>query len=229
MKIVKINESQRCRLFEAYRDGFNFETLSWLGSTWSGRDNWESQYNYCEKWLGHPFAFGSSRCVFTLNDSIVLKLAMGGNWKAGVEQNRIEYEIYQRYKSPLMATVFDCDDNFTYLVSENVLPCEADDFKEILGIPFYESENGSNISVNSLLEYITSNYAFDEPMFDMRLEQMVNTNPWFREVKKLVEKTKMCDLNDAVGNFGLVNRDGKPSIVILDGGYNMEIYEKYYS
>lgn len=37
----------------------------------------------------------------------------------------------------------------------------------------------------------------------------------------------MCDL-DVINNFGIVNRDGKPFIVVIDSGFNQEIFNKYY-
>lgn len=233
MKVVKINESQKERLFEAYREGFEFDTLSYLGDErwFYGQGNdieaWEKQFDYCKKWLGEPFGFGSSRCVFTLNDSIILKLAIGSRREGGIEQNRIEYTVYQKYKSPLLATVFDCDENFSYIVCENVVPCVENDFLEVLGIPFFGTSDGG-FCVNDVLTYIENNYSLGEEMFDMRIEVLINRNPWFKELKELIENTGMCDLSKAVENFGMVNRNGKPSIVILDAGFNMEVYNKYY-
>ena len=52
-------------------------------------------------------------------------------------------------------------------------------------------------------------------------------NPWLRELRDLVQKTHMSDLGQ-VGNFGIVNRDGKPMIVVLDSGFNFDVYLNHY-
>ena len=139
MKTIKINESQRKRLFEAYREGFSFDNLSMIGrgQFWS-EDNLKTQYAYCVKYLGEPFSNGSTRYVFTLSDNTVLKLARCG---AGVEQNEHEYDVFnESNKSDLLTRIFAVDDDlFTWMVSEAVLPAEEEDFEKILGMPYYDS------------------------------------------------------------------------------------------
>lgn len=255
MKIIKINESQKNRLFEAYQEGFSFKKLSAL------KGSWEKQYEYCCKWLGEPDGYGSSRCVFTLSDNIILKLAIGEFRDAGIAQNETEFKLYNMTQSPLLARIYDSDDSFTYIVCENVVPLQMIDFEKILGIPFmsYWSQtskpekvshykdgdttvgfndyfDGSKgyveeyrgITVYDILCYIESNYVTDEPYNDFEIEEIINKIPWFKELEELVEETGMTDFcNDE--NFGLVNRNGKPSIVILDGGMNLNLWYKHYA
>lgn len=261
MKVIKINESQRKRLFEAYRDGFSFEILSILGGdVFSDWRDWEKQYDYCVKWLGEPNGFGSSRCVFTLSDNVVLKLAMGGYRNAGVEQNRLEYEMYNTYKSPLLARVFDADENFTYIVCENVVPAENIDFEKILGIPIgnvwyqnsqkYKEPYGKgdttvgfnkyfdNIKTpyqeykgNTLYDifcYLESNYVTDEGYYSEEIENIIDNSEWLSALRDLVEETRMSDFCN-IENYGMVNRDGKPTLVILDAGMNLDLWEKHYA
>lgn len=138
MKKIIINESQKRRIFEAYREGFSFDELTAIADEAFGKeDNSVPQMAYCRKWLGEPVSMGSSRCVFTLSDNIILKLAYGRKYQAGIDQNMMEYEIFERTKSPLLARVYDCDDNYTYLVCENVVPATDEDFEMVVGIPFY--------------------------------------------------------------------------------------------
>lgn len=262
MKIVKINESQHRRLFEAYNEGFSFEKLSTLGdSVLVKGTKGISQMHYCTKWLGKPFSRGSSRAVYTLSDNMVLKLAYGTMYYAGIDQNRTECELYEEIDSPLITKIFYHDKNFTYLVSESVIPCTEEDFENIFGIPFYhtyfqhtekERDNTSpnhgdlevgydkyfnnikkfrecsNISVCDILEYIESNYIVDNQYYDRILEQVINGSKWFTDFVDLVKKTKMSDFCQ-LENFGMVNRNGKPMIVVLDSGLNLNVWEKNYA
>ena len=247
------------KIFEGYQNGFSFDELTMIAdSAFGGEDNSIPQMRYCTKWLGYPMAMGSSRAVYTLSDNLVLKLAYGNRYFAGIDQNRAEYELYQKVNSPLVAKIFYHDKNFTYLVSENVLPCSEEDFEKILGIPFHHtyyqntpkvpnsSDNGdaeigfnnyfddlkqpfelSELSMSDILMWIECNYVIDEPYNDMRIQEAIKKSQWLQDFVKLVQETKMSDFV-SLENFGMVNRDGKPMIVVLDSGLNLDVWEKHY-
>ena len=257
MKIIKINEIQRDRLFEAYQEGFSFETLSMIGNgSFPGDYNPEAQMRYCEKWLGEPVSEGSSRIVYTLSDNMVLKLANECYTDGGIAQNRREFSLYQKINSPLLTRIFYHDKRFTYLVSESVLPCSVEDFEKILGIPYNHvyrqnsvkiptSDGGdynigfnkyfhnikqpseeSEVAISDILLYIEYRYVNRGKRIETDIEETIKKSKWLKELVKLVSKTKMTDLS--IDNFGLVNRDGKPMIVILDSGFNNRIWRQYY-
>lgn len=136
MKTIKINESQKKRLFEAYSEGFSFENLSMIGrGQFAGEDNTYAQYVYCEKYLGKPISDGSSRAVFQLDDNFVLKLADGYE---GFKQNDNEIRVYQEVNSKLLARIVYYDEDYSFIVSEHVLPAAPEDFEKFLGLPYYE-------------------------------------------------------------------------------------------
>lgn len=262
MKLIKINESQKKRIFEAYQEGFSLEALTMIAdSAFAQEDNSEPQMRYCTKWLGFPDSMGSSRAVYMLNDNLVLKLAYGMRYYAGIDQNRAEYELYQKVDSPLLAKILYHDKNFTYLISEHVIPCKAEDFEKLLGIPFHyrfiqnslkakdlESRYNGDYSIGynkyfdnirkpyeksensmyDILMYIEQNYVLNTPYYDKTIENIINNSEWLKELVKLVKETKMSDFC-SLENFGMVNRDGKPMIVILDSGLNLDIWEKHYA
>ena len=262
MKFIKINESQRKRLFEAYQEGFSFEDLTMIGdSAFADEDNVTAQMAYCTKWLGRPDSKGSSRAVFTLNDNMVLKLAYGEWHNAGIAQNKQEYEVFQQVDSPLLTRIFYHDKNFSYIVSESVLPCYKEDFEKILGIPFYHayvqnstqtldtfSKNksdkeigfnkyfdnlkkpfeSSELSMTDIFMYIECNYVLDEPYNSIKVENAINNSQWLKDFVKLVIDTHMSDFCQ-IENFGIVNRDGNPTIVVLDSGLNLDVWEKNYN
>lgn len=276
---ININESQKGKLFEAYSDGFTFDKLTELGKeSLQGINCGPLQIKYCTEYLGYPFAEGSSRIVYTLSDNIILKLAYGLKYHAGIEQNKFEWKLFQEANTPLLPRIFACDDNFTYLVSESVNPAEYVDFEKILGIPYtneymqrsekiplyfgkegdakvgyndyfddlkglYERYNG--YCVKNILAYITyknvlmptaSPYDIEKIMErdncptmkvdSDEIERIIKETEWFSEVDKLSKKFGLYDFG--ITNFGIVNRNGTPLIVILDSGFNLDIFKKYY-
>jgi hypothetical protein len=133
MRTIKINESQRRRLFEAYSEGFSFEELTMIGNE---QPDGNAQYEYCVRHLGKSDAIGSSRAVFTFSDNTVLKLAYGKR-EAGIDQNRSEVELFRETRSPLLVRIYACDEqNYTWMISEAVLPARPEDFEYIFGVPF---------------------------------------------------------------------------------------------
>lgn len=270
MKIIKINESQKNRLFEAYQDGFSLETLSMIGdSGFADEDNSVPQMAYCTKWLGYPDSLGSSRAVYTLTDNFVLKLAYGHMYLGGREQNRVESEVFKAINSPLLPRIMYCDDNYTFLVVENVIPAKYVDFEKILGMPYFgtytqqslrlddpdskfggdyeigydkyfddlKSRDEGDWEINALriithIEWVYSmgrGYSNDPSIVRWQkiVENIIANNEWFSELKELVQKTKMTDLT-RIENFGIVNRNGKPLIVVIDSGLNKDVYKKFY-
>lgn len=263
MKVIKINESQSKRLFEAYREGFSFDELTMIAdSAFAQEDNSVPQMAYCSKWLGQPTFMGSSRCVFTLSDNVILKLAYGSKYFAGIDQNRMEYELFEKTKSPLLARVYDCDKNFTYLVCESVVPADAVDFEQIVGMPFYRfyqqnsvkdespysynkgdrtvgyneyfgneiktpGERAQGNYVYEILCYIESVDVLHEDYFNLNMEKAILNNKWLREFRELIRQVGVGDFC-RVDNFGIVNRDGKPTIVLLDAGLTMGVWMKHY-
>ena len=265
MKFIKINESQKKRLFEAYQEGFSFKELEAIADNAiaNGEDDSELQMRYCSKWLSYPDSMGSSRAVYTLSDNRVLKLAYGTMNQAGMEQNRVEYAVYKKVNSPLLPRILYHDKNFTFLVSENVVPARPEDFEQYIGLPFYgfytqnsqkeiditspnkgdaeigynkyfnnikkplERSNDSELTVMNILYYLESAYSLDEGGYNRKIEDAIRNNPWLKSLRELIIKTSMTDLGQ-IANFGVVNRDGKPMIVILDSGFNHNVYTKFY-
>ena len=256
MKTIKINESQRKRLFEAYSDGFSFENLTMIGVGFGNNDGSENQYRYCCKYLGEPDNFGSSRCVFTLDDNTVLKLAYGKR-DAGIAQNEREYNLSD---SPLFPRIYGHDSRFTYLVAEAVLPARSEDFERILGIPYdnkfrqnsvrekdkYSKNDGDtdigfnkyfnnirepyesyDVCMYDILDYITRKYVLRKPHSDRYYDRFIKNSDWLTNLVKAVKKTKLCDIKK-MNNYGIVNRNGKEELVLLDSGFTRDIFHQFY-
>ena len=270
MKTIKINESQRKRIFEAYSEGFSFENLTVIGKgQFAGEDHSKAQIKYCSDHLGMPDNFGTSRCVFTLSDNTVLKLAYG-RADVGMVQNHFEADLFRKTNSPLLAKIYACDEeNYTWLVSEAVLPAREEDFEKIFGIPFgdeykqnsramkksfkydkgdydigfneyfddikpYNAERSDRFTMSRILRYIGDKYIHNFMLVDTSIGNMLSSDylqedlkKWVTELINLVKNENIADISK-LENFGIVNRDGKPQVVLLDSGATMDIIKKYY-
>ena len=209
--------------------------------------------------MGEPIGWGSSRLVYRLSDSLVLKLAYGGTSQSdGVRQNENEYKVFSDANSPLLARIFAHDPKFRFLVCENVMPARDVDFEYFFGIPFKawyvqdskkepnyygggDKEVGFNkyfddlkpkgtcspLTVGTISAYLETNYITGEEMYDPEIERFIKGNKWLSEIERLVRDYGVCDIFK-VENFGVVNRDGKPMMVILDYGYDSSLHiDKY--
>ena len=75
--------------------------------------------------------------------------------------------------------------------------------------------------------YLEANYTIGEGYYHKEIEEYIRKNPWLKQLKEFIMNTQVGDLTKPE-NYGIVNRDGKPMIVVLDTGMNMENWEEYY-
>lgn len=220
MNII-INESQVKILKEAIGFGFSLGYLKSL-------DSFAKKVAYCKEFLGNPIGNGSSRICFQLDDEKILKLAKNAK---GIAQNEEEGQYdYMKDSYECFPEVFrglsDTDD-FSYLVSEYVLPAKATDIKKCFGFDvktFFSFINKCAKNCGQVRGWSMYGDMKDE-MFSELLENY----------------QCLADLYDYIGsysapvgdmyrlaNWGLVNRDGQMSMVLLDSGLSDEIYKSYY-
>lgn len=198
------------KLNEAVSDEFSFETLKSLPS-------FNQRLTYCKEHLGPNIGQGSSRIVFQLTDEICLKLAKNAK---GIAQNELEFRNSDDYFiDNLFPKVFDESDseNYLFLVSEYVLPAKKSDFNIVENISFNDFEN--ILTLLRLGRRLTQeeNNIYDESdlvrsIYDYAMNYDV----------PIVELTR-------IQNYGLVYRDNQATIVLLDSGFNDDIYRQHYS
>jgi len=107
---------------------FNFAQFKTLGSP-------NLRIDYAKQNLPE-MGYGSSRAVFALSGGKVLKIAIN---KAGLAQNRAEYDIFRDPRTKGVVTaIFDWDKTaFSWLVSEIANPLRsADQFQQLTGLSF---------------------------------------------------------------------------------------------
>ena len=170
-------------------------------------------YDYCVKMLGEPIGNGSSRAVFQIDDTRVLKLAT--NIK-GVAQNKAEVTAY--HQSPIktfMPIIYNDSDmeNYFYVISEYVLPANEEDFKNLLGVPFY----------------IFKNIILDSMVIDNEIEHAMEKYKDLPTVYTLLQYIlTMSKSGVNISNWGLTMRNGKPTMVTLDNGYTRNVAKLFY-
>ena len=145
-----------------------------------------------------------------------------------------------------MVKIFGNDDNYSYIICENVVPAQPIDFEKIIGLPFYDKHyqqsysdyvkyfgklknvaDKADFSVYEIVCYLEANYTIGEGYYNREIESHIMKNPWLKNLKKLIMDTQIGDLTKPE-NYGMVNRDGNPMIVVLDAGMNLENWETYY-
>lgn len=198
------------KLNEAVSDEFSFETLKSLPS-------FNQRLTYCKEHLGPNIGQGSSRIVFQLTDEICLKLAKN---EKGIAQNELELRNSDDYYiDNLFPKVFDESDseNYLFLVSEYVLPAKKSDFNIVEDISFNDFENILTQLRRGRSLTQEENDIYDESDLVRGIyDYAINYNV------PIVELTR-------IQNYGLVYRDNQATIVLLDSGFNDDIYRQHYS
>lgn len=216
-----INLSDVSELNEAAMPGFNLQTLSSIKS-FAGR------LKYCKQMLGPSFGSGSSRIIFEIDDEKVLKLAKN---KKGVAQNEFE-EQTSRYGS-MVVHVFDCDDNYMWLVEENCVPAKEEDFERLIGLPFETYCDLIRFYYNRYCRNGRQTYLFtmttDEA--DALVDKLYDEDDYgfVPRIFNLMGDYQLPfgDLT-RISTYGMVMRDGSPELVVIDSGLSEEILNTYY-
>ena len=181
--------------------------------------------------------------MFQLDDNFVLKLAIGYE---GFKQNEGEIEAFEKIDSQLIARIAYYDDNYSFIVSEQVLPANEEDFEKILGMPYHDryiqqsttrkdssSSHGGDVTVGfdkyfdniiprgtnaNPCAYNILRYIQYSHKVRKDYDELIDNNWWFSEIRRIVKKYGIHDLH--IDNFGLAYRNSKPILVILDSGVN---------
>lgn len=90
--------------------------------------------------------------------------------------------------------------------------------------PYEKSEN----SLDDILLYIEDIYVMEEGEIDPQMEEIIAETPWLQAMVELVSEYGVEDFN-RIDNFGIVNRDGNPMIVLLDSGLDEAVYNTHYA
>lgn len=167
-------------------------------------------------------AQGSSRAVFIVDDATVLKVAMN---KKGLAQNDVEIDIGRNQMGPV-ARVYEYGDNGAWLEMEKAQKATPKMFQTIAGfsleelgdmLRYWHAENQGRA------KHITK---------PARYEELVNSgeNEFMNELIGMMGDYDMPPGDiERISSWGVVNRKGKPELVMIDFGLTSTVYNDYYA
>lgn len=209
-----------------YPSTFNMEEFKQL------RD-FSKRVKYCKerlKYLGR----GSSRIVFQIDESTVLKLAFN---QKGIAQNEAEAAVKNDYVLSgynFLPEVYDVDDQYLWIEMQIARRANQSDFKKFTGyswkVFYYWVINCWN---NSVAPQYARRYIPDE------YSVLFNSNKFY----EYFDYTLFDEIRDYIGNYavegyldliairnwGVVkDKNGEERLVLIDNGLSNDVIKKYY-
>ena len=218
MKII-ITESQFINLIQ--RDIEEDYPLSWDIEEFKNLKSFNKRIKYCEQNL-QRISSGTSRIVYKIDETKVLKLAKN---EKGIAQNKTEINFSEDYLwDMVVAKLFDHDEDGLWVEMELARKVTTSIWNNIVGIPidifrdgtrFMEQQKGSLKTLYRLKEPERMEELYENDFTSTILDLIANYDVGSGDFGKL-------------STYGLVNRDGKDEIVIIDYGLTNEVYDSYY-
>lgn len=210
-----IRESvQELSLNEDYPISFDMNIFKSLTS-------FSARANYAQEHL-RKIAAGSSRIVYQIDDEKVLKLARNAK---GLAQNEVEAE-HSKYEgiNDILAKVISYDDNNLWIEMELAKKISKSEFKKLTG---YSFEDFATALHNSEVE--AKGRGGIKHALDNDIWQSMWEDEFVRDMFELVQTYAMPSGDLArISSYGLVNRNGYPTIVLVDYGASQDVLSKYY-
>lgn len=189
--------------------------VSWNIDEFKNLKTFGERIKYCEENLTR-ISSGSARIVYKIDDEKVLKLAKN---KKGIAQNEIEIDYSNDYYARnIVAETFEYDDDYLWLEMQLAKKLDRTTFKRITNLDFnsyvsgiiFYGEKGNNRQSESL-KYLWWNDFF------LTVIDFINTYELpYGDFTKL-------------NSYGLVNKDGKESIVLIDYGLTDDVFNDFYT
>lgn len=191
-----------------------------------GLKSFAQRVKYCTQHLP-KIAAGSGRVVFQIDEKTVLKLAKNPK---GIAQNLQEAQLgTDNYFSDIVAQVYKYDQNDQWLEVERATKVTPTKFKALVGFDietvsrYLKKREEDNAPRGK--SFHMSSYEFDPVV----LEQLHN-NDFIKGIVELMHAFNIMsgDLT-RLSSYGEVNRDGHPTIVLVDYGLSDEVYQDHYA
>jgi len=160
---------------------------------------------------------GSSRAVFLLSSSKVLKIAVRHGMVIDVYQNRSEVSLYTDPKTKqICAKIFDFDPDYVWLISELVRPVSAAEFKNITGVDSKELEHFGECLEDGLSpEEIYEQYSEDNKIRDVKSVPKDKFDEWIYLFENLVSQGVYVGELTRSEHWGVTSSG---NLVVLDYG-----------
>lgn len=210
-ELSKVFETELNEDYPSYFDMDYFKSLN----------SFNQRIKYCQENL-QRISSGSSRIVYKIDDEKVLKLAKN---KKGLAQN--ENEISHSQESLLedvVANVFDYHPDDLWVEMEFAQKLTTKKFKEITEINWTDFIDVLN---NYQVELNRSGYKKNIP-------EEINDLVWENEFAyQILSYMGNYDVHsgdfDRLSSYGVVKRDGKEIVVLIDYGLSNDAFKEFYS
>ena len=235
MKRVILNVKQAEILQEMY--SANFFSMDTIRSR-DWKDGNEI-IRYCESCNLYRLGDGLSRVVFQVDDDSVIKIQKSCTTNS--KQNAKEVYSYEHCDSDVkefMPRIFEYDRKNAsplWIISEQVLPATYADFKKILGFDFgsYNSRADEDQMERDMAYYSKYSSArvpkialnlmnFFEAYMDDGIDYYrydIEHNEWLNKIYTLLEDGIVSAWElEKIDNWGLVIRNGRPTLILIDIG-----------
>ena len=215
----KLNENIAYNLIETlmgeeYPSTFDMEHFKTL-------TNFNQRIKYCNEHLT-KISSGSSRIVYKIDDTKVLKLAKN---KKGLAQCAIEIQWGgDNYFDEILARTIEYHPDDLWVEMELARKVKKSDFQVLEDINFdefgkylknFELENNGKRPFYGMTDAWKE--TLNENQFTQTIcEVMMNTDSPSGDLMRL-------------NSYGIVNRDGHDIIVLIDFGLTNDVYQEYYS
>lgn len=201
-------------LNEDYPQGFSLEELKKVSS-------FAGKYRYVNSRLP-KLASGSGRTVFKVDDTKVIKLAKN---KKGIAQNSIEAEAYIQ-TSGVTAKVFDSDEYDFWVEMELAKKVGRKRFEQLSGVKIDELGSYLRYRANQMRPTNSFNRP---PATSEELNRKMENNEFVAGIESLIVDYDMEVVDLArLSTYGEVEREGSPSVVLVDFGLTKSIYNDFY-
>lgn len=193
---------------EDYPTTFNMEYFKHIKS-------FRQRLEYAGMYL-QRISSGSGRAVFAIDDKKVLKVAK--NTK-GIEQNTTEtdYFIQDNYED-IVTKLYDSHIDDQWIEMERAKKLSIGEFRNITNMDFNDFASFIR-HVGSQGKYKTSDEVYER----------IRNNPFAMAVSELIQNYEM-PFGDfqRLNSYGVVNRNGKSMVVLVDFGLSKDTFETHY-
>jgi mRNA-degrading endonuclease RelE of RelBE toxin-antitoxin system len=196
--------------------------LNWNADEFAQLRSFNKRINYAQKNLKR-ISSGSSRIVYQIDDTKVLKLAKN---KKGLAQNEVEIDFSEDYLfSMIVAEVYDYDPNFLWLEMELARKLTQNLFKKITGFSFKEFSDAIGY------QYAIANprKSWGRPRQPDNFDQMTEHH-FIGNVIDIVGNYADMIIGDMqrLNSYGIVKRNGMDDVVMIDYGITGKVYDSFY-
>lgn len=216
MKIV-ISEKQFGHIIQKQMDE-DYPT-SWNIEYFKSLKTFKDRINYCQEHLKR-ISSGTSRIVYMIDEQKVLKLAKNNK---GILQNEIEIEHSGYYDlEDIVAKVFEYHDKGLWVEMELARKLTPKKFMEIMGFAFDDYAITLRIVDD---EYKGKKSYLSKP----KDYEAIIDHSFVNDVTSYMHgyDSPVGDLA-RMTSYGVVNRNGKDVVVLIDYGLTWDIYNTYY-